>query len=402
MNNRELQRINGRSQSESEAKAFNENVGHVSKAFGISWFVALGRMSRTISDIFKNYTQYFFLASIIISFISWIASTVEFATAANKNRGKTGNYFYNTFNFLFYFATAAVFTFVGLYIGGVMLVLSMFMDPIVNLGRTLYFGIRLLLTDDKELKAHFKAEALKSGITALIGGVVSGIFIVLMFVPGLPIAASIALGVVGVGIIASPFVIAAYNWIKAKITKTPEVSVSPEPPTSHYTSIAPLIEQANVVNNNKSHYYANIKVSKPASWAELRGEVVDHRDKIELEIARDKGAFFETFWPEEGKRRNKFQALTYLLDIIDEVEVKPLPDMATEDKPVAVAGYLFHYKDKNELIDKITHHVTDLFPGVYQSFGMKIGNTQACFSKAFLGIMEGMNEEPQNEQRYAL
>ncbi len=396
MNTRELQeRLKGRSRPENEMKAANRKMDIVKAGIGISWFVALGRLCSVIAEFFRANGQYLFLVSVIVAFGAWAFSIVEFDDSANKNRGKVANFLYSTFYLAYYFAVVVAFIAVSMSVGTTMLFVSMFIDPLVNLARATYFGIKSRLTDDPLMRYYFKHLALTHGLFAGVGTLVSTAFMLLMMFTAMSLALAVPLGILGIAlIIAAAFVVPK---IVSKLAgPKPQVTepILIDDASDVELGLLPALQAA------PSYYYANTLTTTPASLDELIDEINMHIRKIEGDYTREDGTFIESIWSQNGKRRNKISALEFLKEIIKDVRFKPIPDEASEQEPFELAGYLFHYKDKFELCDTIAEHVVQVYPGAFQSFNKEIGDTQACFNKLFLCIIKNDDLLPKDRQSY--
>jgi hypothetical protein len=400
VNTRELKsRLKARSREESAAKAVNDKELAVVKAvIGVSWFVALGRWCSFLAELFRKQGQYFFLLGIFVSYISLIHSAAEYGNAANKNLGKTANLIYTTVYFLFYVATAVGYLAIGATVCGPMLLTAMFIDPLVNLVRAIYSGVKSALADDHETKYFFKQRAYHHAAAASVGVLISGIFALLM-VMTMPLAVSIALGALGIGLmIASVFVIPR---MIAKLMGPAPQQVEPimmRFRTSNDEDLALLPEQRIFSGN----YYGNTITTVPYNLDELRDQINTLIRKIEGDYTSADGKFLERLWSENPKRRNKISALEFLKTIIREVQFVPIPDEASEAQPYPLAGYLFNFKDKNELCDKIAQLVLQKYPDAFQSAFKEIGDTQACFNKLFLCIITNDDLLPRYDNQIGL
>lgn len=396
-NPEELPRIKNKSQQESDAKTLNAVLTHPTTALGVSWFVALGNLNKAVAEIFHNHANYFFLASFILSYLNWMISTVELKAAANKNASKVGNYIYNTFYFLFYFAVGATYVFAGAAMGSVMLVAAMFLDPVVNLVRSIYFSIRADLATDNVLREKFIERRNAHRLVAIFGGLVSAAFVALMFIvpvlgvaPPVALAISIAIGVIGIAITLLPYFVAAYKWFRKTEEKpyhastraqvVSELGLDRQPNDVDQLVMVPTIEQG---------YYQDAVAYAPASRKELLGEIDAHIWKISEDLMYDQNSFIDRYvWSQVEKRENKIKGLAFLKKIIHDIKLRPVPANATAENPHELAGYLFHYTDKNELINKISQLVIGKFPGIFQSFFKDIGRVEACFNSVFLCIID--------------
>jgi len=410
----ELPRIKTRSYPEAVAKRLNdEHLPHASRALGVAWYAALSRANAALAAFFEANGKYFFTASLILSGIGWFIATLDLAFSANRNAGKVGNYLYTTLYFLFYLATAAIFTFISVAAGSAMLVVAMFLDPAVNLGRAIYNGIRALLELDKSGLAYrrFADRGKLHALMFVLGFLASAAFIVLMFVPALPLIATVAIGVVGVVIVLFPYLHFGFLKLKSLFTKTVEQDYVPTVKPASTTKQLLILSDDELLDDGAAllpeevsgGYYVDSIAYLPESWQSLRDTVHTHIAKLRGKIACDKGCVLEFIWSQEAKRLDKINALGFLDQLITHLakEGKNLPASASREEPYRMAGYLYHYTDKNDLIDKIAALTLQKFPGAFQSFFKEVGVTESCFNQLFLCIISDqlMLNQQNNEAR---
>lgn len=408
MNNRELQsRLKNRSRLEAAARAVNAKLDVVKALIGISWFVALGRFCNWVAEVFRANGQYFFLLSMFLGFISLIISTIEYGSAGNKNLGKTANFLYGLFSFLVTVGVVVGFVVGGAFVGGILLAISMFIDPVVNLGRAIYCGIRAVQSDNLSIKYFLKQRAFNHVAIGIISALISAAFMALMMFAAMPLGLAVAIGAVGIGVM-----IVAAVFVPKLITKLmgPEPTVVPSPIAEEVSNEAfsddePLL--APIVSVKSDAYYSNSVIVAPASLAELNGEILGHIQKIEGDDARGSHGVLAFVWSQGNKRRDKIGALNFLQTIIHDSNLANIPEQATEEEPFRLGGYPFHYKEKIELCEAIAWLVLDHFPGAFQSAYKEVGDTEACFNKLFLCIIEnnallksGIDQE--NDREYKL
>lgn len=365
---------------------------------GSGWFISLGKMSKGFSDFFQKYMPSIFLLGFVFSLASWIIGTLTFSIADNKNLDKSGTLIYSTLNFLFYFATGIVFLCLGKTIGMPMLLVYMFSDPVVNLGKSIYYLIRTALTSDKAQRALFLELAKNHGIFGLGGAFISAAFTVLMLIPALPVAGAIVIGAVGIAVILSLAAFTIYQAAKTRVntadnekTESKEMPLDEVPLLEMSQNLQPVKKQA----PEKSGYYNNTITKMPASWKALEAEIKMHKTKVQDDLSNDKSFFA---WFEAGKRQSKIHALTFYTELINDLKKNSPPAQAEKEKPYELAGYLFNYKDKNELSSLIRHLVLEKFPDAFQSFSQDVGKVEDCFNRLILCMMSD-NMKAENEAK---
>lgn len=367
----------------------------VQTLLGASWFVALGKMFDIVSNFFRKFMPYIFFAGFAFSLLNWIIGTINFAIAENKNLEKTANFIYTTLNFIFYIATGAAFFLAGAAVGMPMLLISMFIDPVVNLTKSIYYLTHAMIAMTANIKLkkdYFLERARNHGIVGLGSLFVSSAFTALMLLTFPIVWVPIIIGIAGIAAIAS---LAVFVWHIASNPKmfieTNDVELESRPFLLSGKREYPKLSK------EQAGYYDYVYTTRPVSLSELSREIDDHLLKINGELDNSNNHFFARL--QAGRRQDKKQALTLFKAIIADLKVAPVPDEAKEEEnPLHLAGYSFNYKDKNELRLLIKHLILKEYPGAFQSFFKQIGKVEDCFNKLILCMMTN-NMTIENETR---
>lgn len=430
----------GRTKEELENKNTIIGVEHAKTGLGVSWYFALSKVIEAVTNFFNTYKEYFFVANVILSLISWAFFIKEYRHTANQNRGKTADLILRGFVVSFMIAMGVVYLTVGPLVGGIMLLCSLFIDPIVNFGKAIYYLIRarLLTEQHAELKTYFKNKAKDAALIGVLGAIASGIFVVLMCVAFPPawivlgVAVStlwvtIPLGIIGSGIALLPLMAQFGAWLKNKlnpptqsattpaadktidIRKSSDTIIKPPLPVTFYDrrSSRVVIDNEEEVHETMQErkvqgYYANSFPPQAVSLAGVERDIGAYIAKLEDEIKRDGISFIENYvWSQNPKRLQKIAALKFLQLVTAHIKENNI-EITAPIVPLMIGDVPFTYKNLDELVLKISQHVLAKYPKAFQSLGKEIGDTQACFNNVYLCIIGESHRELEDKRGFSL
>lgn len=374
---------------EKRASESNFIVSIINSIIGASWLAALSKLSSVLSKFFADNKQYFFFGGQILSLASFVIYTIEYAGAANKNASKTGSLLYRLGLLLFAVATALVMMLISASMGTILLGIGLFIDPLVNLGKGIFYAVRWSQAHRQGNNAHsrvYKINCLKS-FAFFAGGLLVALgFVALYMFPLLPLAGTAAIGVIGGLIAVVPYLIMGIkrivDYVKGRQPQSQRDELSTGQSHSELLARVPVKVEAQHFDWSKKGYYAYMTTHEHTDLAALKEDVVQLRQIIEN---RETKKFFleKHFFPDQAEHPEKVQALECLEQFIDFLENNQLPASATKTKPFVFNNQSFYYQNIDQFIAKFDRYITSAFSGAYQSAGRKVGRVQACFNQVY-------------------
>jgi hypothetical protein len=357
---------------------------------GLSWFAALSRLNSALSKFFDDNKQYFYIAGLAVSIIGFVLNSIKFARAANKNAGKTANFIYKALYMAFSLLTATIMIAVSMTIGGLMLGIGFFVDPLINLSKTIFHGIKWIAAirekDENQRKYH-KIMTLRA-LSFFLGGALASLgFLALYVVPALPLVATATIAIIGSCIILAPYIAMAVAKVAQLIRgKKPETiePVEVKKPAEIKIKHASINKNASHFNWHNKDYYGCIAVNEHGTYNDLREDVHKLKKIISSQASKLNGLFIGKHLRfASAQRQQKNDALDFVLLLIDLAEKNEIPQMATKQRPYYINGQPFVYRDHKHLFKKLDDYVVKTYPWAYQSWDRKNGRVEACFNQAY-------------------